>query len=156
DIAFLAPPPGTEWGLQAAYTVVPAIQVAAGAFNTNANSANGARYGTDFTLQEGNKGVLAIAEVDFLRNQSMTSGGKPGEFGLGVLHSNTSFPRLNNSAARSEGYSGVYLIGQQMVYRPDGPGTSRGATLWATWTRNSNDAISIMPLFSGGGVSYEG
>jgi hypothetical protein len=52
DISFLGPPTGTEWGAQTAYKVSPVIQVAAGAFNTNVNSANGKGHGTDFVLQE--------------------------------------------------------------------------------------------------------
>jgi carbohydrate-selective porin OprB len=83
DISFFGPPTGTEWGVQTAYKVNSAIQVAAGAFNTNANSANGIGHGTDFVLQEGNKGVLAIGEIDYLRNQGFTDKGKQGQYAIG-------------------------------------------------------------------------
>jgi carbohydrate-selective porin OprB len=156
DITFFGPPAGTQWGVQACYHVTPAIQVAAGAFNSNVNSANGDRYGTDFTLQEGNKGVLAIGEMDYLYNQEANSSGKPGQLGTGILHSNDSFPLRSDDASHSDGYSGVYIMGQQMDYRPDGPGTFRGATVWGIWTHNSKEIISAMPSFSGAGVSYEG
>jgi carbohydrate-selective porin OprB len=155
DITFFAPPAGTQWGAQASYAVTHTIQVVAGAFNTNENSANGANHGADFTLQEGNKGVLAIGEIDYLRNQRANSSGKPGQITGGFLHSNNSFPYLNSSG-HSDGYSGAYLMGQQMVFRPDGPGTSRGATVWGTWSHNSKELISPIPVFWGGGLSYEG
>jgi porin len=155
DVTFFSPPAGTEWGTQASYAVTHTIQVMAGAFNTNANSANGENHGADFTLQEGNKGVLVAGEIDYLHNQQANSVGKPGQITAGYLHSNNSFPYLN-SAGHSDGYDGAYLMGQQLVFRPDGPGTTRGATVWGTWSRNTKDLISPMPLFWGGGVSYEG
>jgi carbohydrate-selective porin OprB len=42
------------------------------------------------------------------------------------------------------------------VYRPDGPGTSRGATVWGAWALNSKDLVSPIPLFWGAGLSYQG
>ena len=156
DITFFSPPTGTEWGTQTTYAIKPSIQMAAGAFNTNLNSANGKSHGADFTLQEGNKGVLAIAEIDYLHNQLTNSVGKPGQITAGFLHSNNSFPSLRNQLEHSEGYSGVYLMGQQMVTRPDGAGTYRGATVWATWTLNTKDLTSPVPVFWGAGLSYEG
>jgi carbohydrate-selective porin OprB len=156
DVTFFGPPAGTEWGAEATYSLRPSIQVAAGAFNTNVNSANGQNHGADFTLQEGNKGILAIGEVDYLRNQGANAAGKPLQITLGFLHSNNSFPSLASSVARSDGYSGGYLMGQQMVYRPGGPGTTRGATLWGAWALNSKDLVSPIPLFWGAGLSYEG
>jgi carbohydrate-selective porin OprB len=156
DETFFGPPTGTEWGAQATYVVKPSIQITAGAFNTNVNSANGNNHGTDFAFQEGNKGVLAIGEIDYLRNQGANSSGKPGQITAGILHSNNSLPSLANPAQLSNGYTGAYLMGQQMVLRPDGPGTSRGATVWAAWALNSKPVISPVPVFWGVGLSYEG
>jgi carbohydrate-selective porin OprB len=155
DITFFGPPTGTEWGAQASYPVTRTIQVTAGAFNTNVHSANGENHGADFTLQEGNKGVLVVGEIDYLRNQRANSTGKPGQVTAGFLRSNNSFPYLS-SPGHSDGYDGAYLMGQQMVFRPDGSGTSRGATVWGAWSRNTKELISPMPLFWGGGLSYEG
>ena len=156
DVTFFGPPTGTEWGAQASYAVMPTIQVTAGVFNTNVNSANGENHGADFTLQEGNKGVLSIGEISYLHNQSANSVGKPGQITVGFLHNNNSFPHLDSPVDRSDGYSGTYLMGQQMVFRPDGVGTSRGATVWASWAFNSKDIVSPIPLFWGAGLSYEG
>jgi carbohydrate-selective porin OprB len=156
DVTFFGPPPGSEWGAQATYTISPAILIAAGIFNTNVNSANGANHGTDFALQEGNKGVLSIAEIDYLTHQRNKSKGKPGQITLGFLHSSDSFPVLNNPLVRSDGYSGLYLMAQQMVYRPGGAETSQGATVWGAWTWNSKELVSQVPVFWSGGVSYVG
>jgi porin len=155
DLAFYGPPTGTEWGALASYTVTPSIQLSAGAFNTNLHSANGDSHGADFTLQQGNKGILAVGEIDYLRNQAANSTGRPGQLTFGVLHSNNSFAALD-SPDPSGGYTGVYLMGQQMVFRPGGAGTSQGATIWGAWSRNTKQLISPVPLFWGGGLSYEG
>jgi carbohydrate-selective porin OprB len=155
DVTFFGPPTGTEWGAQASYALTPSIQISAGAFNTNVNSANGESHGADFTLQEGNKGIFAVGEIDYLRNQEVNSTGKPGQVTVGFLHSNNSFPYLNQSG-ESTGYSGAYVMGQQMVFRPDGPGSFRGATVWAAWSHNTKDLVSPVPVFWGGGLSYEG
>jgi carbohydrate-selective porin OprB len=45
---------------------------------------------------------------------------------------------------------------QQMVFRPDGPGTSKGATVWGAWALNSKQLINPVPVFWGGGLSYQG
>ncbi len=126
DITFLRPPTGTQWGAQATYAITPSIQVAAGAFNTNLNSADGDNHGADFALQEGNKGVLAMGEIDYLRNQRANSTGKPGQITAGFLHSNSSLPSLVSPSENEGGYSGGYIMGQQMVYRPGGPGSRKG------------------------------
>lgn len=156
DTTFFSPPTGTEWGAQGSYAVTPSIRVAAGAFNTNINSANGENHGADFTLQEGNKGVLAVGEFDYLYNQGINTKGKPGQLTVGFLHNNNSFLTLVNPLAHSDGYSGAYVMGQQMIHRPDGVGSSRGATVWASWTYNSKDVVNPIPYFWGTGLSYQG
>jgi porin len=155
DVSFFGPPTGTEWGAQASYTITPSIEAVAGTFNTNTHSANGKDHGADFILQEGNKGALVIGEIDYLL-QRPSSRGRPGLYTVGLLHSNNAFASLANEDSESSGYSGEYALGQQMVYRPDGPGSSRGATLWGAWTRSSKEVISRMPLFWGTGLSYQG
>jgi carbohydrate-selective porin OprB len=154
DPTFFGPPPGSQWGAQATYVISPAVQIEGGIFNTNLNSANGANHGTDFALQEGNKGVLSIAEVDYFIHPNTRDKHKPGEVAVGVLHSNDSFPALNNPLVRSEGYSGVYVMAQQMVYRPRV--SDAGATVWASWTYNSKQLVSPVPQLWSAGASYVG
>jgi porin len=155
DVTFFGPPTGTEWAAQGTWTISPSVQLAAGAFNTNIHSANGENHGADFTLQEGNKGVLGIGEIDYLRNQRDKSTGKPGQFTLGALHNSNAFPHLLDPSSLMQGYTGVYLMGQQMIFRPDGPQTTRGATVWGAWSHNSKDTVSQFPQFWGAGLSYE-
>ena len=153
DSSYTGPPPGLEWGVQAVYNVTPVVQVAAGIFDTNANSANN---GNIFVFQQGNKGALVTAEVSYLFNQAPNDVGRQGQYTAGFFVDNNSFPILPNGNSRSDGNSGVFVLGQQTVYRRGVPGTSQGLTIWGAWAYSSKQIVSSMPLFGGAGLSYQG
>jgi len=153
DFSYTGPPPGVEWGAQAIYSVTPVIQIAAGAFNTNRNSANN---GNIFAFQQGNKGALVTAQVSYLYNQGPKDAGKQGQYTAGFFEDNNSFATLPNGNSQSDRNSGVFVLGQQVVYRPDGPGTSQGLIVWGAWAYGSKQLVSPMPVFGGAGISYEG
>jgi carbohydrate-selective porin OprB len=153
DLSFVGPPPGLEWGAQAVYNVTPAVQVAAGVFNTNANSANN---GNVLVLQQGNKGALVTAQLSYLHNQSSNDKGMQGQYTAGFFEDNNAFATLPLGNRSSNGNSGVFILGQQMVYRPEGPSTSEGLTVWAAGTYSSKQLVSSISLFGGAGFSYEG
>ncbi len=153
DLSYTGPPPGLEWGAQAVYNITPVIQIAAGAFNTNPNSA---ANGNVFAFQQGNKGVLVTAEVSYLRNQGTNDKGKQGQYTAGFFNDNDSFATLPNGNSKSDGNSGVFVLGQQMVYQPGGSGTSQGLTVWGAWAYSSKQLVSSMPVFGGAGLSYTG
>ncbi len=153
DLSYSGPAPGLEWGAQALYTVTPVIQIAAGAFNTNPNSA---ANGNVFAMQQANKGALVTAQLSYLYNQGPKDQGKPGQYTAGFFEDNNSFPTLPAGLRKTNGNSGIFLLGQQMVYRPHGPATSQGLTLWGAWAYSSKPLVSPMPVFGGAGVSYQG
>jgi carbohydrate-selective porin OprB len=156
DVTFFGPPTGTEWGAQATFNANRVVQVSAGMFNTNLDSANGRNHGTDFALQEGNKGALVIAEVSYFPHGIVTDEGKQGEYCVGVIVDNNSLPTLPDGSAHSDGYAAVYAMGQEMVYQPDGLGTTRGLTIWGMWAYNSKPLVAQVPLGLGAGASYQG
>ena len=125
-------------------------------FNTNLNSANGQNHGTDWTLQQRNKGALVVAEAAYFPHGIVTDQGKQGEYIVGIITDNNSFPTLPDAGVNSEGYMGAFAMGQEMVYQPDGPGTTRGLTVWGSWAYNAKPLISLVPLFWGAGASYQG
>jgi porin len=153
DFSYTGPPPGLEWGAQAVYNITPIVQIAAGAFNTNPNSA---ANGNVFAFQQGNKGVLVTAQVSYLRNQGPNDKGKQGQYTAGFFADNDSFATLPNLTSKSDGNSGFFLLGQQMVYQPRGSGTSQGLTVWGAWAYSSKQLVSSMPVFGGAGFSYTG
>jgi porin len=153
DLSFVGPPPGLEWGAQAIYNMTRAVQVAAGVFNTNANSANN---GNVFPLQQGNKGALVTAQLSYLYNQASNDKGMQGQYTAGFFEDNNAFATLPLRNLTSNGNSGVFILGQQMVYRPKGPGTTEGLTVWGVGTYSSKQLVNSMPVFGGAGFSYEG
>jgi len=156
DITFFAPPTGTEWGAQTTYNVTPVVQVAAGMFNTNLNAANGQNHGTDWTLQQGNKGALVVAQVSYFPHGIVADQGKQGLYTVGVISNNNSFPTLPNKETQSNGYVGAFILGQETVYQPDGPNTPRGLTVWGSWAYNAKPLVSPIPAFWAAGASYQG
>ncbi len=86
----------------------------------------------------------------------MTDQGKQGEYTVGLISSNNSFTTLPDGQTTSGGYTGAFALGQETVYQPDGPGTTRGLTVWGSWAYNAKPLISIVPLFWGAGASYQG
>ena len=156
DITFFAPPTGTEWGAQGTYNISKVFQVAAGMFNTNLNAANGQNHGTDWTLQQGNKGALVIAQASYFPHGIVTDQGKQGLYTVGVIGNNNSFPTLSNTERQTGGYVGAFVLGQETVYQPDGPNTPRGLTVWGSWAYNAKPLISPVPVFWAAGASYQG
>jgi carbohydrate-selective porin OprB len=153
DVSYSGPAPGLEWGAQAIYNINPVVQVAAGAFNTNPNSASN---GNIMAFQQGNKGALVTAQLSYLYNQGPNDKGKQGQYTAGFFVDNNSFATLPAGISKSNGNSGVFLLGQQTVYRPQGPGTSQGLTIWGSWAYSSKELINPMPVFGGAGLTYEG
>jgi porin len=154
DHSYVGPPPGLEWGAQAIYNITKKVQAAAGIYNTNQNSANN---GNVFALQQqGNKGALVTAQLTYLRNQGADDTGRSGQFTGGFFEDNNVFPVLAVSGTTSQGNAGIFLMGQQMLYRPGGPGTNGGLTVWAAWAYSWKQRVSAMPTYVGTGLSYEG
>jgi porin len=153
DPAYAGPPPGLEWGAQAVYDITAVIQAAAGVFNTNPNSANN---GNIFTFHQGNKGALVTAQASYLYNQGSNDKGMQGQYTAGFFEDNNSFPALPFGDLKSGGNSGFFILGQQMVYRPQGTGTSQGLTVWGAWSYSPKQLVSPLPVLGGAGVSYEG
>ncbi|MGA6986561.1 MAG: carbohydrate porin [Terriglobales bacterium] len=153
DLSYTGPPPGLEWGAQAIYNITPVIQVAAGVFNSNPHSANN---GNVFAFQQCNKGALVTAQLSYLYNQGPNEEGKQGQYTAGFFEDNNSFATLPVGSSKSDGNSGVFVLGQQMVYRPGAAGTSQGLTIWGAWAYSSKQSVSPMPVFAGAGLSYEG
>jgi porin len=129
------------------------VEAAAGVFNTNPNSANN---GNILAFQQGNKGALVTAQLSYLFNQRPSEKGMQGRYTAGFFEDNNAFAVLPHGAFKRDGNAGVFILGQQMVYRPDGPGTARGLTLWGAWEYSPKQSVSSMPVFGGAGLSYEG
>ena len=153
DLSYTGPPPGLEWGAQAVYSATPDVQIAAGVFNTNPNSANN---GNNFVFQQGNRGALVTAQATYLHRQRSNDTGKPGQYTAGFFEDTNDFAILPGGHSRSNGNAGIFVLGQQMVYQPEEADSTQGLTVWGAWAYSGKQTVSPMPVFGGAGVSYEG
>ena len=156
DPPFVASPPGVEWGAQAIYRVTPALQLAAGVYNTNPFAAAGQDHGINFSFQQGNRGLLTVAQVDYLLNQARGDAGWPGQYTIGGFYDSNTFSSLSDPGRTVSGDYGVYAMFQQMVHRDGGPGSPRGLTVWGELVISPNASVSPMPYALDDGLSYHG
>ncbi len=156
DPSFTAYPPGVEWGIQALYNLTAKFQVAAGVFNTNQNSAAGAKGGLDFSFQQGNRGALSVVQINYLLNHAPEDTGLPGQYSFGGLYDSNRFASLRKAKASASGTYSIYGLLQQRIYR-DGDGSSqKGLTVWAETAIAPKSNVNTMPYFGGVGLSYQG
>jgi porin len=151
--SFAAYPPGVQWGAQGLYNLTPALQVDAGVFNASVRSAAGASGGADFSLGGDGIGVLSVIQVTYL-NRPQT--GLPGFYAVGGMYDSSKFSRVDGAGGTETGNAGVYAMFQQMIYRDGGPDSQKGLTLWGEVAVAPRPSVSPLPLFGGGGLSYQG
>ena len=155
DPPFFGPPPGVEWGSQVVYKI-DTLELSAGVFNNNLPSALGANYGTHFALQNGNKGALIMGQITYLKQQGPLDDGLAGEYTVGGFHDGNWVKNLAGSNNLT-GLSGLYAMGQQMIWRPRGrKGKKVGLTVWGEFGYSGQSDRNTMPLFSGAGAAYQG
>jgi porin len=156
DAAFTAYPPGVEWGAQATYNIKPTFQIAAGLFNTNQSSARGGKGGLNFALQDGNRGVLSVIQLNYFFNHAPGDTGLPGQYTLGGFYDSNRFTNLSNPISTKSGTYSIYAMFQQMIYRDGKAGSQKGLTIWAETALAPKSTVSPMPYLVGGGLSYQG
>jgi porin len=156
DDTFTSYPPGVEWGAQAIYNLSQAFQVAAGVFNTNQSSALGGKGGVNFALQQGNRGVLSVVQVNYFFNHAHDDKGVPGQYSFGGFYDSNRFANLNNPNSTKSGLYSIYSMFQQMVYRDGHASSQKGLTVWGEAAVAPRSIVSFMPYFIGGGLSYQG
>jgi porin len=156
DATFASYPPGVEWGAQALYKVTPALQVAAGGFNTNRSSALGGKGGLNFAFQQGNRGALSVLQLNYLFNHAPGDTGLPGQYIFGGFYDSNKFTNLSNPNSTKSGLYIVYGMFQQMVYRDGGADSQKGLTIWGQTALAPKSTVSTLPYFVGAGLSYQG
>ncbi|HXY53791.1 MAG TPA: carbohydrate porin [Nitrospirota bacterium] len=156
DSSFTTSPPGVEWGALSLYNITQTVQIAAGIYNTNPSSAAGEDHGLNFAFQQGNTGILTIAQVSYLYNQAKGDVGLPGEYTIGGFYDSNDFSSLNNPSGNVNGNYGIFAMFQQMVYRDGKPDSKKGLTLWSESAISLKQNVSTVPVFVGLGLSYRG
>jgi porin len=156
NLSFAIYPPGVEWGAQAIYNLAQRFELAVGVFNTNQSSAGGGKGGLDFAFQQGNRGVLSVAQVNYLVNHAVGDSGLPGQYSFGGYYDSNRFSSLSKPDFTQSGNYSIYGLFQQMVYRDGEAGSSKGLTVWGGTVLAPKSRVNVMPYFVGGGLSYQG
>jgi porin len=156
DASFATYPPGVEWGAQAIYNIAPRFQIATGVFNNNPNSAGGAKGGTDFSLQQGNRGALSVVQINYLFNHAPEDTGLPGQYSFGGFYDSNKFTSLANANVSEGGTYSIYAQFQQMVYRDGEAASQKGLTVWWEAAIAPKSTVNTLPYFAGAGLSYQG
>jgi len=156
DASFTGFPVGIQWGGQAVYQLWPTIELGLGLYNNDPHAAAGYEHGFHLSLQDGNVGALAVAEVSWLRNQGKRDRGLPGRYSLGGYYDGNRFATLPSGADTVAGMHNVYAMFEQLVTRPGGPGSDRGLTVWGAVSWTDRTTVARMPWSMNAGVSAEG
>ena len=148
-------PPASQWGAVATAAPLAEIELTAGVYNADRRSSelNGT-HGVDFGLDL-ERGVMAIGQASYLREQAKGDRGLPGIYSFGGFHAGDRYRRINGSGDK-DGNFGFYAMGQQMVYREGAPGSAEGLTLWLAVACQPQESINLLPVFLSSGAVYEG
>ncbi len=173
--------PFAQWGAVIAGEPAEGLRIAGGVYNTNQDSIDDHRNGTDFSLDP-EDGVLGIFEVGYGWNQAKeefevtetpsaaeaggqpveastptsasATGGLPGMFKVGFLYESGHREDVDDGRSK-DGNPGFYFSLQQMVYREPGT-TDQGLTPWGVATFQPRQSINELPVFLAGGLVYKG
>ena len=97
--------------------------------------------------------MLSVIQVTYL-NRGRT--GLPGFYAVGGMYDSSKFNRVDGSGGTETGNAAAYAMFQQMIYRDGGPDSSKGLTLWGEVAVAPRASVSRLPVFGGGGITYQG
>lgn len=159
--------PWATWGTIARINLTKRIYSKSGVYNGDPSVPRDTAHGMDFTLRL-DRGVFYAEEIGYRLNQLKDDKGMPGNYRWGgYYHSGRNFKDNYYDAEYSSyaltggrikehgGNYGMYMHMDQMVYRPDGPGTDRGLTIFNVVTM-APARFTQFPIFFDGGLAYKG
>ncbi len=135
--------PGDQWYAQAgSYLVYPE-------FRERTDN------GVNFSAPAGS-GALSLAELTYLTGSEIKQPGPPGRYKLGGYYSTETLPRFRNEAGIDEvqGFWGLYLMGQQMVWTENDDHTE-GLSVWGSVSYAPPDRNKVQ-FMAAGGALYQG
>jgi porin len=148
-------PPNTTWAGRVSARPSGSLSLSAGAFYSdpalNQLTANGTEFGIS-----GSAGYFVIGEVAYRLNSETGDTGLPGRYRAGGYYDSNEYISLINPGRRQTGNYGLFLLGEQMVYREGGPGSARGLSLFGALIYAPQERINPMPWFASAGASYRG
>jgi len=148
--------PDATWGARVRGRPVRPLYLAAGVYNANSDITRNSAHGVDMTFD--GPGVLLTFEAGYEPAHHI-KGMLPGHYKVGGYYDTSRYRRFGappDSDLPSDaehGNGGYYFLADQMVFREQG---TQGLWPFLTVVVAPNQAINTMPLFLGGGLTYQG
>ncbi|HUO64915.1 MAG TPA: carbohydrate porin [Terriglobales bacterium] len=147
--------PNVTWGGRVRMQPTAALSLSAGAFYSdpalNQLTANGTEFGISSSA-----GYFVVGEAGYLVNGESGAAGLPGRYRMGAYYDSNQYTFLDNPGRQQTGNYGVFVMGEQMVFREGGPGSATGLTLFGAVIYAPQASINPMPWFASAGASYQG
>ena len=147
--------PNATWGGRVIAQASAALSLSAGAFSSDPTIKQLTATGTEFGINT-SAGYFVIGEVGYLVNAENGSPGMPGRYRVGAYYDSNEYASLRNTGRTQTGNHGVYVMGEQMVFREGGPGSATGLSLFGAPIYAPKASINPMPWFASAGASYRG
>ncbi len=96
------------------------------------------------------------AWVTFLVHAENKAPGMPGRYRVGVYYDSNRYASFSQPGMEQTGNYGLYVMGEQMVFREGGPGSAKGLTLFGAIIYAPSASINTIPMFVSTGASYRG
>lgn len=146
--------PLVQWGARVSVTPAQGSHITVGSYLANPGADDDNGRGLNFTLDPSD-GVLAVAEYGHENPLEGLLTALPGQIRFGGYYDFADFPILDDPATEESGSFGLYLAGEQMIYREDARST-QGLTTWAAFTFAPQKDINAVPFAAYGGALYRG
>jgi porin len=147
--------PNTTWGGRVVARPSARLSLSAGAFYSDPALDQLTANGTEFGIR-GSAGYFVVGEVAYRLNSEKDDTGLPGRYRVGGYHDSNQYASLTNATRRQTGNYGVYMLGEQLVYREGGPGSNQGLTVFGALIYAPQERINPLPWFASAGASYRG
>lgn len=128
------------------------LSLSAGAFYSDPTLNQLTANGTEFGIS-GSAGYFVIGGAAYRLNSEKGDTGLPGRYRAGGYYDSNEYAFLNNSSRQQSGNYGVFLLGEQMVYREGAAGSDQGLSLFGVLIYAPQQRINTLPWFASAGAS---
>lgn len=147
--------PNATWGGRVTVQPTAALSLSAGAFYSDPTLDQLTANGTEFGIS-GAAGYFVVGEVGYLVHAENNAPGMPGRYRAGGYYDSNQYASLSRPGRSQTGNYGLYVMGEQMVFREGGPGSARGLSLFGALIYAPAASINPLPWFASAGASYRG
>ena len=147
--------PNATWGGRIAVQPTPWFSISTGAFYSDPTLNQLTANGTEFGINS-SEGYFLVTEATFLVHAENKAPGMPGRYRLGAYYDSNQYDSFSHPGAERTGNYGLYMMGEQMIFREGGPGSAKGLTVFGAIIYAPSASINKMPVFASTGASYRG